>query len=228
MPTLPTMPSLPSLPSLPGAGQISQPHVVESGPRRADAEIAALAARQHGVVATRQLIELGFSQQAVAKRVAAGRLHCVHHGVYAVGHPVLGRHGRYMAAVLAGGPQAVLSHASAAALWEIRPSEAMWIDITVPRTGRRSRAGLRVHRPRRLPPDEVTARLGIPVTTAARTALDIAARLPATRLYRVLDQIEIRELTDYPTLRAIAAAHAGHAGARRLTEALRIHYAGTD
>jgi hypothetical protein len=118
------------------AGRVAQPEVVRSGPRRVEAELAAL----------------GWSQQAVAKRAAVGRLHRVHHGVYGVGHPILGSHGRWMAAVLAGGPEAVLSHASAAALWEIRPSDATTIDITVPRTGRRSRPPLRVHRPRRLPP----------------------------------------------------------------------------
>jgi very-short-patch-repair endonuclease len=193
-----------------------------------EAEIAALAERQYGVVATRQLVALGWSQQAVAKRVAVGRLHRVHHGVYAVGHRVLGRHGRWMAAVLAGGPDAVLSHVSAAALWEMRASEATWIDITVPRTGRRSRPALRVHRPRRLLPDEVTIRHRIPVTSASRTVLDMAARLPPTRLYRLLDQVEIRELTDYTALSAVAAAHPGHRGARKLREALRTHEAGTD
>jgi very-short-patch-repair endonuclease len=211
-----------------GPGQIAQPQVVECGPGRVEADIAALAARQYGVVATGQLVALGWSQQAVAKRVAAGRLHRVHHGVYAVGHRVLGRHGRWMAAVLAGGPDAVLSHASAAALWEIRASDATWIDITVPRTGRRSRAGLRVHRPRRLSPEEVTTRHGIPVTSAARTVLDMAGRLPPTRLYRLLDQVEIRELTDYPALAAVAAAHAGHPGASKLRQALRSHDAGSD
>jgi very-short-patch-repair endonuclease len=133
-----------------------------------------------------------------------------------------------MAAVLAGGSDAVLSHASAAALWEIRPSDATWIDITVPRTGRTSRPGLRVHRPRRLPPDEVTCRDAIPVTTAARTVLDMAARLSPTRLYRLLDQVEIRELADYAALRATAAAHRGHRGAGKLHAALKAHYAGTD
>jgi putative AbiEi antitoxin of type IV toxin-antitoxin system/uncharacterized protein DUF559 len=193
-----------------------------------EAELAALAARQYGVVATRQLVALGWSQQAVAKRAAVGRLHRVHHGVYAVGHPVLGSHGRWMAAVLAGGPETVLSHTSAAALWEIRPSDATTIDIAVPRTGRRSRPPLRVHRPRRLPPDEVTTHQGIPVLTVARTVLDMAARVAPTRLYRLLDQVEIRELADYPSLDAVAGAHPGHNGAAKLRWALRAHHAGTD
>ena len=112
-----------------------------------DGEIGALATRQHGVIATRQLRALGLSTQAISERAAAGRLHRVHHGVYAVGHRVLTGHGRWMAAVLACGPDAALSHASAAALWGIRPSAAERIDVSVPRTRKRIRPGLRIHRP---------------------------------------------------------------------------------
>src|SRR4051812_10827827 len=82
-----------------------------------DGAIAVVAARQHGVIARAQLRALGLSDDAITKRASRGRLHAVHRGVYAVGHPVLGARGRWMAAVLACGPGAVLSHASAAALW---------------------------------------------------------------------------------------------------------------
>src|SRR5919198_5554708 len=87
-----------------------------------DAAVEALAGRQHGVVARTQLRGLGLSASAIDRRVQAGRLHVVHRGVYAVGHPVLGPDGRRMAAVLACGPGAALSHASAAALWGLRES----------------------------------------------------------------------------------------------------------
>ena len=80
------------------------------------------------------------SERAVSRRAAAGRLHRVHRGVYAVGHPVLTGHGRLMAAVLAGGEGAVLSHASAAALWGMRSSDAERTDITVRRSGREKRS----------------------------------------------------------------------------------------
>jgi predicted transcriptional regulator of viral defense system len=103
----------------------------ESAPPRVDVAVAALATRQHGVVARRQLRELGLSDAAIANRLAAGRLHRVHHGVYALGHTVLAARGRWMAAVLAAGPHAVLSHASAAALWELRASAAVIVDITI-------------------------------------------------------------------------------------------------
>jgi hypothetical protein len=200
----------------------------EFGPLSIDAAIAALAAAQQGVISRAQLRGLGLSDTAIGKRVARGRLHRVHQGVFAVGHRVLGRRGRWMAAVLACGPGAALSHASAAALWEMRPSASAWIDVSVRRSGRKKRPGLRMHRPRTLRSDKVTEKDGIPVTTAARTILDMAAELPASRLERLLDQAEIRELTDYPSLDALARAHPGHRGAGKLRHALRAHEAGTN
>jgi hypothetical protein len=189
--------------------------------------IAALAARQHGAVARWQLLALGMHPRAISHRLAAGRLHQVHRGVYAVGHRVLGTHGRWMAAVLAGGPDAALSHAAAAALWELRPSAATIIDVTVPHTtGARSRPGLRIHRARRLP-EHVATHVGIPVTTPARTILDLAAMLPRRPLERVLDQAENARLTDVASLVALARAHRGHHGASRLIEALDRHTPGT-
>jgi len=131
-----------------------------------------------------------------------------------------------MAAVLACGPRAVLSHRSAGALWGIRPNAARRPDVSVPRSGGK-RPGLRVHRPRSLSPDEVTTRHRIPVTAPARTVLDLAGILPRHDLERLLDQVEIEELTDYPALRAIAAAHPGHTGAARLRATLDQHAAGT-
>ena len=91
-------------------------------PRPIDEVIAALAARQHGVVARAQLVALGLGHRAIDHRVACGRLHVVHHGVYAVGHRRLTRRGHWMAAVLAAGPGAMLSHRSAAALWDLHRS----------------------------------------------------------------------------------------------------------
>ena len=153
-------------------------------------------------------------------RAAAGRLHRVHRGVYAVGHTVLTANGRRMAAVLAAGPGAVLSHASAAALWEIRPTNATRIDVTVRTKRGRGRRGLRIHRTSTLQADEVTDHQGIPVTTPSRTLLDLAATLPRRALERALDEAEVQELYDLTSLTAIARAHAGERGARALTEAL--------
>jgi hypothetical protein len=199
---------------------------VEIAPLPVGRRVAALATRQHGVVAARQLIALGLAQQTIADWVAAGRLHRVHRGVYAVGHTVLPVRGHWTAAVLAGGPGAALSHASAAAFWDLRRTAAAIIDITVPgRAGRTKRPGLRVHRPRTLRPLEVTKHDGLRVTTPARTILDLAAA-HHIRLERLLDQAEILELTDYPALDAIAQAHPGHPGAGRLRRLLAAYEAG--
>ena len=157
----------------------------------------------------------------MAARAAAGRLHRIHQGVYAVGHPVLTVNGRRMAAVLAAGPGAVLSHASAAALWEIRRSAAARIDVSVrTRGGRAKRPGLRIHRAPTLRTDEITEHQGVRVTTPARTLLDLASSLPRRALERALDEAEIHELFDLRALSAVVTAHAGERGARALAEAL--------
>ena len=208
-------------------GRLLPSMTAEPGPPRVDAAIAALASAQHGVVSRAQLRGVGLGESSIGQRVTAGRLHRVHRGVYAVGHTVLTQRGYWMAAVLACGPGAVLSHASAAALWGIRFSDSAYTDVTVPRTGRRTRGRIRVHRPRTLPPSEVTTRHAIPVTTAGRTVLDMAARLSESHLENLLDQVERRELTDYPALDALARAHTGHKGAAKLSRTLRTYEAGT-
>ena len=183
--------------------------------------VARLAEAQHGVVARRQLEALGLSASAVGRWAAEGRLHRIHRGVYAVGHPVLTVDGRRMAAVLAAGPGAVLSHASAAALWEIRPSAAARIDVSVRSAGGRAkRRGLRLHRAPTLGDDEITEHRGIRVTTPARTLLDLAATLPRRALERALDEAEIRELYDLTALDAVVREHQGERGAGALADAL--------
>jgi very-short-patch-repair endonuclease len=192
-----------------------------------DKIVARLAERQHGVVAARQLAAIGLSRNAVSARAQAGRLHRVHRGVYAVGHTVLTVNGRRMAAVLAAGPGAALSHASAAALWQIRPTSATRIDVSVrSAAGRGKRPGLRIHRAARLRDDEITVQQGITVTTVARTLFDLASSMPGRVLERALDEAEIRELYDFASLDALVRAHAGERGAAALARALR-HDAGT-
>jgi very-short-patch-repair endonuclease len=156
-----------------------------------DARVAAIAARQHGVVSIRQLREVGLSDDAVSGRVRAGRLHRVHRGVYAVGHPRLTFHGRGMAAVLAVG-EGYLSHRSAAALWRLLPPQPGPMDVSLPtRNGRRGRRGIRLHRPVSSPPGEVTRRDGIPVSTPARTLADLRAALEPSTWRRALRQAEV-------------------------------------
>jgi Protein of unknown function (DUF559)/Transcriptional regulator, AbiEi antitoxin len=140
-------------------------------------------------VSVGQLRSLGFDRDAIARRVEAGRLHRLHRGVYAVGHTIVPPRGRWLAAVLACGENAVLSHRSAAAHWGIRPSAAARIDVTVPRTsGVRSTAAIVVHRPGR--PIESVTRDGIPVTTAGRTLADLATALPRRSLEKACEAAE--------------------------------------
>jgi very-short-patch-repair endonuclease len=183
--------------------------------------VARLAGRQHGVIARRQLHAIGLSSSAVGRWAAEGRLHRVHRGVYAVGHPVLTVNGRRMAAVLAAGPGAALSHASAAALWEIRPTSATRIDVSVRSAGGRgTRPGLRIHRAPHLRGEEITVQQGIRVTSVARTLFDLAATSSPRALERALDEAEIQQLYDRGSLEALVRAHAGERGARRLQRAL--------
>jgi very-short-patch-repair endonuclease len=180
---------------------------VENGDLGADAAIAALAAHQHGVVSRTQLLALGVGASAIGRRVEAGRLHPLYRGVYAVGHLALSMRGRWMAATLA--TNAVLSHRSAGALWALRPWAGR-IELTVPR-GTTQRPGLLLHRAI-LAPDEIATHHGIPVTTPARTLLDLAAVLQRHQLQQAINEAEIlrlpgpHQLTDrYPTKRGTRA-----------------------
>jgi hypothetical protein len=182
-----------------------------------DRRLAALAAGQHGVVSRAQLYKLGFDRSAVERRVAAGRLHRLHRGVYAVGHTVVNAHGRWLAAVLACGPGAALSHRSAAALWGIRPSAAAKVDVTVPHaSGFRSTPAIALHRSRR--PTDATTRHGIPVMTPGQTLADLATALPRRALEKAAEMAE--------ALRLHVELDPDHPGARRLREAM-AHDLGT-
>jgi very-short-patch-repair endonuclease len=157
------------------------------GPR-----IAAIAGRQHGVVAVAQLREAGFDEAAVRRQVAAGRLHRLYRGVYALGHRSLSWRGRWLAATLAPGDGAVLSHSSAAALWEfLRPIQGP-VHLSLPAAVRRSpRPGLAFYRSRTLTTDHVTHRHGIAVTSAARTIEDIRGTVEPYFFRRALRQAEL-------------------------------------
>ena len=179
-----------------------------------DRAISALAEGQHGVVSRRQLLDLGLTARAVQWRLGAGRLHSLHRGVYAVGHRVLSVRGRWMAAVLAGGPGAALSHRSAAALWGIRPTAAGQADVTVS-PGRRGRPEVRFHRSE-LEADEMTVWDGIPVTTVARTLVDLAAVLDRRQLEKALNEAEVLRLHTGLLLNAAVQRHATRPGVRTL------------
>ena len=130
--------------------------------RSLDWAIAELAARQHGVIARRQLLELGLGGRAIDYQVGAGRLHPLYRGVYSVGHPRPVGRARWMAAALAYGPDALLSHASAAALYGLRPTARSHIDVTVPGRRGRGRPGVVLHRVRSIQDEDRAIRERIP------------------------------------------------------------------
>jgi very-short-patch-repair endonuclease/predicted transcriptional regulator of viral defense system len=177
------------------------------------------ARRQHGVLTHGDLIALGFTPRAIKHRVATGRLFPVFRGVYAVGRSELTRKGRWMAAVLACGEDAVLSHRSAAALWGIGSELEGRIDISV-RGGENRRPGIRARTRPHLPAKDVTRRDGIPVTGIARTILDIAAELGDRWLERAINEADKLDLIDPETLRVEAESFEGQPGIRRLRRIL--------
>jgi very-short-patch-repair endonuclease len=182
-----------------------------------------LAARQHGVVARAQLISLGYRAQAIKRRVASGRLHPVWRGVYAVGRPQLGRHGLWMAAVLTCGAGAALSDGSAGALLGI-VRDSRVIEVTVPvSVARRGRVGIAIHRRATLAAEDVTDHLGIPVTSAIRTLVDLASRLDNERLERAIGEADKLDLIDPASLRHELERFAAQPGVARLRETLDRH-----
>jgi very-short-patch-repair endonuclease len=183
-----------------------------------------LARRQWGVVTRAQLTALGFGDHGLRDWVRDGRLHRLYRGIYAVGHDRLRLEGRWLAAVFACGPGAALSHRDGGQLWEFRQSNSAVIDVTVPsRNGRMRRPGIRIHRTRRLRADEVTVRHGIPVTTVARTLLDLADVLDKQALKRVITEAEYLNLFDLTAINAVVEDNPGRRGAK-LMEA--VHAAG--
>lgn len=188
--------------------------------------IAELADSQHGVVATYQLIALGMTHDEIRYRARIGRMHRIYRGVYAVGYRTLTPKGHRMAAVLAYGPDAVLSHRSAAAHWDIGPG--FWkIEVTTPHS-RRSRNGTRAHSSP-LHPEDITIRDGIPVTSVARTILDLAAlfRNP-DRLTRLIEDADRKELFDLSALDRAMARRSSAPGIRRLNAVLAAYRGAAD
>jgi hypothetical protein len=182
--------------------------------------MAALASRQHGAAAHWQLLRLGLSPSAIQRMVQAGRLHPVFRGVYAVGHSALSHLGRRMAAVLACGPGAVLSHQPAADLLALRRSSSPIIHVTVPGRTRRGPEGIRVHRVRRLHPDDVAEWEGIPVTSVPRTLLDLAEVVDMRQLIRAIEQAERLRLFDLRATEELIVRSHGRRGIKPLRKAL--------
>jgi very-short-patch-repair endonuclease len=182
-----------------------------------DAQVAWTAARQHGVVHRAQLLALGLSRAGIERRVAAGWLHRVHRGVYAVGHPGLTNRGRWMAAVLAGGADAVLSHRSAGALWGLS-FDAQEPEITA---SLHRRPGLVVHKGAIRPGETLTVD-GIRVTKVGRTLLDLAEVLTVEQLVDAIDKATNARHLGRGTLRPVINGARGRRGLKPLKQALLI------
>jgi very-short-patch-repair endonuclease len=180
-----------------------------------DGEIARIADRQYGLVTLEQLRGLGISRSAVYQRARGGRLHRVHEGIYAVGYSLLTREGRWMAAVLAGGSDAVLSHRSAAALWGIAAVNRDSVDVTAPNRRGRHPSGIDAHR-YSLPGSDWTTVRGIPCTTVERTLLDLASVIPIWQLRKALAEAEVLRIVNLSALRALLRRSRGRRGVARL------------
>jgi very-short-patch-repair endonuclease len=160
---------------------------------------------------------------AIDHRVATGRLHLIARGVYAVGRPELTPDGRWMAAVLMCGDDALLSHRSAAELWGIGREEDRRIDVTIRRDAKIKRRGIKVRRRASLPEQSVTRWRGIPVTAPIQTLIDLATELKPLRLERAVNQADVHDLVDPETLRRSLDAYVGMPGAKTLRTMLDRH-----
>ena len=177
-----------------------------------------LARGQYGVVARRQLLGLGMSREAIATRLRRRHLHEVHLGIYVVGARRIGRRGRWIAAVLASGGGAVLSHRSAARFWRLLPIGAERVEVTRPGT-RIRRDGIVSHRAT-LRDDEWLVSDGIPVTSPFRTIFDLAAVVSKRELERAWHEAEVRQMTDRVSLPLLLERYPGRRGTRALRELL--------
>jgi very-short-patch-repair endonuclease len=189
-----------------------------------DIPLAQLADRQHAVVAGWQLRDLGYTKNAIKRRADSGRLHRKYRDVYAVGHSRLTVRGKWMAAVLACGRDALLSHRAAAALWELRTAPTGPLDVTA--TSRHNIPGIRGHYVRAIHPDDRAEIDGIPVTSLARTLLDLAVILSHQRMRTTLEGVERREILNFARLDALLARSNGHRGVGRLRAALHELHGG--
>lgn len=185
-----------------------------------DLRIARLAERQHGQVSTRQLRACGLDSQAIARRVRTGRLHPVFRGVYAVGHRALTQQGRFMAAVLACGRAAALSHHSAGVSYAYLAQEMRRPEVTVSRSSAPTVTGIRVHRARSLDARDVVVHAGVTTTSPARTLLDLAVVLSAPALRRAVRRAEANRLVTVGELLALIDRTRGHHGGGALRAAV--------
>lgn len=158
------------------------------------------------MVTRAQLLGLGLGSDSIKHRISRGRLHPLWRGVYAVGRPEVDQRGRWTAAVLSCGPDALLSHRSAAALWGLMRASRDEIHVAIPRTAVRRRPGIRVHRLADLSPERWRRVDGIPVTDPVSTLVDLASVAVEWRVERAINEADRLDLVDPETLRAAIEA----------------------
>ena len=176
-------------------------------------------------MSSRQLGAVGLTRASISRWADSGRLHRLHHGVYAVGHPVVSAYGHRLAAVLACGVGALASHITAAAIWGLRAGAGRVVHVTLDAgRGRGTRAGIRVHRHADLVADDRALVHGIPVTSLARTLVDLGDVVPPTHVRSAFVAAERRQLIDMTAIDATLERVSGRRrGARVLTELLRAY-----
>jgi hypothetical protein len=187
-----------------------------------DGAILRLADRQHGIVSRGQLLGSGFSRHRIQHRVEMGWLVAIHPGVYIVGSRRITHRGRWLAAVLAAGDAALLSHVSAAALWRLMKALLGPVHVSVPNRSSWQPKGIIIHRPRSLEPADRARRYGIAVTSPSRTLVDLAAFVSPTQLRRAFQEAEPLELLDRDRLRHLCDGARGRRGASRVRALLKL------
>lgn len=170
------------------------------------------------MVSRAQLLGIGLSENAIESRIRTGRIYRLHRGVYAVGHWALTRSSHLLAAALAVGDDAAISHATAADVWGIRPSSSRRIEVTAPRALKK-RQGMLLHR-LPLPSDEVVVRAGIPVTSVHRTLIDVACSLRDRDIDRAMEQAAVLRLDDALPLVALFDRYPTRRGTAKLARAV--------
>jgi very-short-patch-repair endonuclease len=188
--------------------------------------LARIAGRQHGVVTHRQLAAVGISGSALRSRVEAGRLVRLYRGVFGVGHVQRTREARWIAAVMGCGKGAVLSHFDAAALWQIYENCGPYVHVTATGHAGRKLPRIHAHRCRRLDPTDITVKDAIPVTTVARTLIDLTDLLPSDRILRAIREAEYLRLLDLDTLFAAVQRADGRHNVKVLQQAIERHRPG--
>jgi predicted transcriptional regulator of viral defense system len=213
---------------MPDGGRESQRYGDFLAQPAVDAGLAELVRGQHVVFGLDQLRELGLTRAAVSRRAVTGRLYRIHHAVYSlVPRELLTREGLYMAAVLACGPGAALSHRSAARLHGLRNVGYTRVEVTVPGRSTRTHSGVAVHRSTTLTATDITTVENIPVTTIARTLLDLGEVITQRQLERAFDQVDSLQALDGRAINDQLARNSTRAGAKAVRHVLATHYIGS-